>query len=158
MRYHTKLFVTFCYHFSILGIVWSLFVDGPPLTNSKKMPWNIGTLVVYKRTWTLHKFFQEIFTFLKIKGRHLILSSFYKVVTQLVVKLLNCRTNKLLKQQQDCWINNLVESCQRLVDITVNKLGTSGANTLRHVNAWVCPRLDNILRACCARVARAICQ
>ena len=25
-----------------------------------------------KRTWTLHKFFQEIFTFLKRKGRHLI--------------------------------------------------------------------------------------
>jgi hypothetical protein len=22
------------YHFSTLGIVWSLFVDGPPLTNS----------------------------------------------------------------------------------------------------------------------------
>jgi hypothetical protein len=22
---------------------------------------------------------------------------------------------------------------------------------LRHVNAWVCPRLDNILRACCTR-------
>ena len=38
-----------------------------------------------------------------------------------------------------------------ILHITLSKGKAQQKIPLRHVNAWVCPRLDNILRACCTR-------